>query len=77
MNKNHKLVRVYLASGELEGLTIKSMLESFGIPAMLRSNAAGSVHPFSVNGMGQVEVIVNEPDAGYATQLINDRTENV
>jgi hypothetical protein len=40
LNRNHKLVKVYRASGELEALTIKSMLESFGVPAMLRSNAA-------------------------------------
>jgi hypothetical protein len=77
LNRNHKLVKVYRASGELEALTIKSMLESFGVPAMLRSNAAGSVHPFSVDGMGMVEVMVNESDAEYAEQLINDRNEDV
>lgn len=77
MNRSHKLIRVYRASGELEALTIKSMLESFGVPSILRSNAAGSVHPFSVNGMGMVEVMVNEEDAEYALQLINDRNENV
>lgn len=76
MNKNHKLTRVYVASGELEGLTIKGMLESFGVPAMLRSNAASSIHPFSVNGMGMIEVLVNEKDADYARQLINDRIED-
>jgi len=77
LNRSHKLIRVYRASGELEALTIKSMLESFGVPSILRSNAAGSVHPFSVNGMGMVEVMVNEEDAEYALQLINDRNENV
>ncbi|MDD4635748.1 MAG: DUF2007 domain-containing protein [Dehalococcoidales bacterium] len=77
MNNIHKLIRVYQASGELEALAIKSMLESFGVPAMLRSNAAGSVHPFSVDGMGMVEVMVNQTDAEYALQLINDRIENV
>ena len=77
MNNNHKLIKVYQASGELEALTIKSMLESFGVPSLLRSNAAGSVHPFSVDGMGMVEVMVNEQDAEYAHQLISDRNEDV
>ncbi|MDD2251802.1 MAG: DUF2007 domain-containing protein [Dehalococcoidales bacterium] len=77
MNNSHKLIKVYQASGELEALTIKSMLESFGVPSLLRSNAAGSVHPFSVDGMGMVEVMVNEQDAEYAHQLISDRNEDV
>ena len=77
MNNSHKLIKVYQASGELEALTIKSMLESFGVPSLLRSNAAGSVHPFSVEGMGMVEVMVNEQDAEYAHQLISDRNEDV
>jgi hypothetical protein len=77
LNNSHKLIKVYQASGELEALTIKSMLESFGVPSLLRSNAAGSVHPFSVDGMGMVEVMVNEQDAEYAHQLISDRNEDV
>lgn len=77
MSSNFKLVEVYRASGELEALTIKGMLESFGIPAMLRSHAAGSVHPFSVNGMGLVSVMVNEENYAEAEQLVNSRNEDV
>jgi len=77
LSSNFKLVEVYRASGELEALAIKGMLESFGIPSMLRSNAAGSIHPFSVNGMGLVSVLVNEENYEDAAQLINDRNEDV
>lgn len=77
MSSNFKLVEVYRASGELEALAIKGMLESFGIPSMLRSNAAGSIHPFSVNGMGLVSVLVKEENFEDAAQLINDRNEDV
>jgi len=77
LSSNFKLVEVYRASGELEALAIKGMLESFGIPSMLRSNAAGSIHPFSVNGMGLVSVLVKEENFEDAAQLINDRNEDV
>ena len=49
-----KLVDVYRASGELEAQVIKGLLESNGIRCILRSDAASSVHAFTVDGMGEV-----------------------
>ncbi len=72
MNSHSNLVEVYRAAGELEALTIKNMLESFGISALLRSNAAGSVHPFVVDGMGEFKVMVKEEDVQEARFLISD-----
>ncbi len=77
MNSNISLVMAYRAAGEIEGLAIKSMLESFGIPAMLKSHAAGSVHAFAVDGLGEVQVMVNQQDYEQAIQLINSRDEDV
>ena len=56
MSKGNDLVTVYEASGEMEAQIVKSLLESYGIPSFLRSNAAPSVHMFAVDGMGKVEV---------------------
>ncbi|MCK4963980.1 MAG: DUF2007 domain-containing protein, partial [Dehalococcoidia bacterium] len=42
-----KLVDVYRASGELEAHVIKGLLESNGIPCILKSDAASSVHAFT------------------------------
>ena len=63
--------------GELEALTIKSKLESFGIPALLKSNAAGSVHPFVVDGMGEFRVMVAQESEQEARQLISGNKDNV
>ena len=77
MNSNTELVEVYEASGELEALAVKAMLESFGIPSMLSSSAAGSVHVFTVNGLGKYRVMVNAEDAVDARNLIQDRNDDV
>ena len=70
MTKREKLVMVYRAVGEAEALIIKGLLESNGIPCLLKSNAAPSVHVFAVDGMGEVKVMVKESMAGKARRLI-------
>jgi len=67
-----KLVEVYRAVGEAEALIIKSLLESNGIHCLLKSNAAPSVHVFTVDGMGEVMVMVGEPRAEEAKKLIGE-----
>ena len=68
--KDRKLVDVYTANGEIEAHIIKGKLESNGIPCMLRSHAAGSVHVFTVDGMGEVKVAVLESQAEEARKLL-------
>ena len=64
------MVEVYRAAGEAEAQVIKGLLESNGIPCLLKSNAAPSVHMFVVDGMGEVTVMVWEQEAGEAKELI-------
>ncbi|MFQ5925406.1 MAG: putative signal transducing protein, partial [Dehalococcoidia bacterium] len=70
MAKRERLVDVYQASGELEGQVIKGLLESNGIRCILRSNAAFSVHAFTVDGMGEVTIAVLESMAEEARKII-------
>ncbi len=70
MNKSERLVEVYQAAGEAEAQIIKGLLESNGIPCLLKSLAAPSVHAFTVDGMGEVKVMVWESAAGEAQKLI-------
>ncbi|HUV55967.1 MAG TPA: DUF2007 domain-containing protein [Dehalococcoidales bacterium] len=71
MNKNkQKLVEVYRAAGELEAQVIRSLLEQYGIPCLLKSNAAPSAHMFAVDGMGEVRVMVWEEMVEKAKRLI-------
>jgi hypothetical protein len=70
-NKGERLVDVYTASGEAEAHIIKGKLESHGIPCILRSDAAASVHTFTVDGMGEIAVSVLESVAEDARKLID------
>lgn len=64
------MVEVYRATGEAEALIIKSLLESHGIASFFRSNAAPSVHAFTVDGMGEFRIMVDEARAEEARDLI-------
>ena len=67
------MVEVYRAAGEVEAQIIKGLLESNGIPCLLQSNAAPSVHPFVFDGMGAVKIMVKESFKDKAKRLIREK----
>lgn len=71
MKDNGKLVEVYHAANEMEAQVIKSLLAGFEIPCILKSNAAPSVHMFTMDGMAEVKVMVPASLAKEAKELIN------
>ena len=71
-SKRERMAKVYRASGEVEAQIIKGLLESNGIPCLLKSNAAHSVHMFVVDGMGEVGVMVWESMVEKARGLIEE-----
>jgi hypothetical protein len=70
LSKAEKLVEVYHARNEMEAQVIKSLLESFDIPCFFKSNAAPSVHLFTLDGMAEVRVMVMASEADAARKLI-------
>jgi hypothetical protein len=66
------LTTVYVASGQLEAEIIKGRLESEGIPAILRYEAAGLIYGFTIDGLGQVEVQVPSSLAQHAREILAD-----
>ena len=76
MNKREKLVEVYRAQGEPEAQIIKGLLESEGIPVLLKYESAGIVYGLTVDGMGQVKVMVWERMADDARKLIEARNND-
>ena len=67
------MIEVYRAVGEEEARVVHGLLESYGIPSLLKSNAARSVHAFAVDGMGEVRVMVWRRMADQARSLIKGR----
>jgi len=71
MGKNSPdLVVVHKVQGELVAYAIKSKLESQGIPVLLKYESAGPVYGITLNGLGQVKILVPGEFAEEAKQLI-------
>ena len=54
-----------------EALVVRALLDSEGIAAVLRSNLAHSVHPFSVGVQGEVIVLTARDDAEWARAILD------
>jgi hypothetical protein len=55
---------------QAEAMVVRSLLESDGIPAFLRSRLAHSVHPFTVGAQGEVVVLVPPSELARARSLM-------
>jgi hypothetical protein len=72
--KEPELVVVYVSAGPLAAEVIKGKLESAGIPAMLKSEARNTF-PFTIDGMGQVEVLVSKQNEARARELVKGEND--
>ncbi len=58
---------------QAEAVVVKSLLESEGIPTLLRSRLAHSVHPFTVGAQGEVVILVPPGEVERARALLQER----
>ena len=71
MKKEYEaLVKVYTAHGEMEAQVIRGLLESCGIRSLMQGNAALSMQPFVMDGMGEIKIMVTETQAEEARKII-------
>jgi len=70
LSNSGKMVEVYRAAGEMEAQVIKGLLESYGIPCLLKGDAARTIYGFTVDGLGEVRIMVQESIAEEAKRLI-------
>lgn len=61
---------VYIANGMLEAESVKILLESFGIPAFVNQEAAGTVYGLTVGPLGEVEIVVAGEHLADAKKII-------
>jgi hypothetical protein len=66
---------VYKAWGSAEAEVIKSFLQSHGIPCLLKGLVVQSVHPFTMDGLGEIKILVSEKDHDLAEKLLKSHQE--
>jgi hypothetical protein len=73
VDKGMKLRELTRVMGPVEAEVLKNFLESQGIRCVLRGQMAPTVYPFSVDGMGEIKVLVSEADYPLAKELLAER----
>ena len=63
----------YIAQGEAEASIIKSHLECEGIPVMLQYESVGRVFGLTVNGLGEIRILVPQALVERAKEIIKPR----
>jgi hypothetical protein len=71
-NRQAGLVEVYVTAGLLQAEVIKGKLESNDIPVLLEYESLGPVMGLTLNGLGQVRILVPEAKAEAARALLED-----
>jgi hypothetical protein len=66
-----KLKHLITAWGLAEAEVIKSLLDSHRIKCLFQSQVVHSVHPFSVDGLGELKIFVHEEDYEKAKEIIS------
>ena len=66
-----KWVPIFTASGLGEAYIIKGRLESEGIPVKLSYEAISKIYGFTVDGLGEVYIMVPDEDVERATDILN------
>ncbi len=65
-----RLKLVHKVWGPVEAEVVKSLLESHGITCILKGLVVQSIHAFSVNGLGEIKIFVDETDHELAKKLL-------
>ena len=75
MCADSNLETVYIASGQWEAQVVKSRLETADIPALLSYESVGPVVGLTVDGLGEVKVMVPRSLAAQARAILHDSHE--
>ncbi|HEX7587988.1 MAG TPA: DUF2007 domain-containing protein [Anaerolineae bacterium] len=68
--RDEALVSVYTSTGPLGAEVVKGRLESAGIPAMLKYESIGRTMGLTLDGLGEVQVMVQKEREQEALALL-------
>lgn len=75
MTEERELVCIYSCQGWDLAQIFRSKLEAAGIPVLLKYESAGLVFGITVDGLGEVRIMVPEDYASEAEALLKDGEE--
>jgi hypothetical protein len=62
---------VFTAAGMAQASIITGRLETEGIPTHLKYEAAGAIYAVTVDGLGEVKILVPQEDHARAVDVLN------
>lgn len=69
---NSKIIELCRVPTEVDAIPIQSLLESYGIRCILQSDVTRSVHPFTVDGLAEVRILISDQDLDKAKDILNN-----
>jgi len=76
MENENDLKELIVVEGLMEAEIIKSKLESFEIPCVLKFESAGRLMGITMNGLGEVQVMVSPGDYEKALEIMNSESDS-
>ena len=61
---------VFTANGEIQAQQIQAFLEAAGIQSVLRGESLRKTHGLTLDGLGSVEIVVDDSDEAAARELL-------
>lgn len=72
-DRDMKLKELCRVMGPVEAEVIKSLLESHGVTCIFGGAMVQSIYPISVDGLGEIKILVSETDYALAKELLENR----
>jgi Putative prokaryotic signal transducing protein len=61
---------VFIANGRIQAQQVQGFLEAEGITSVLRGESLSATHGLTLDGLGRVEVLVDDADEQRARELL-------
>ncbi|HOK05565.1 MAG TPA: DUF2007 domain-containing protein [Syntrophales bacterium] len=71
MEEEERWIKVYSASGMVEARIVAGRLETDGIETVLKYDAAGPIYGITVDGLGEVKIMVRRRDLSRALAVLS------
>jgi hypothetical protein len=68
---DHNAHCVFVANGELQAQQVRAFLAAAGIKTAVRGEALRNTHGLTLNGLGAVEIFVDEADVAEVKSLLD------